>query len=65
MQEQRSHQNRAYHHHSTSMQGLVITPRRLSLFQYVVAAVIFDLETPISSAGRCRRFRVFDFQPRL
>src|SRR5215813_6420541 len=29
-----SHQNRAYHHLSTSMRGLVITPRRLSLFQY-------------------------------
>jgi hypothetical protein len=28
-----SHQNRAYHHLSTSRQGLVITPRRLSLFQ--------------------------------
>jgi hypothetical protein len=32
-----SHQDRAYHHLSTSMQGFVITPRRLSLFQYVVA----------------------------
>ena len=28
-----SHQNRADHHLSTSMQALVITPRRLSLFQ--------------------------------
>ena len=27
-----SHQNRAYHHFSTSMQGLVITPRRLRHF---------------------------------
>ena len=34
-----SHQNRAYHYLSTSMQGLVITPRRPSLVQYVVAAV--------------------------
>jgi hypothetical protein len=33
-----SHQNRAYHYLSTSMQGLVITPRRPSLVQYVVAA---------------------------
>ena len=33
----RSHQNRAYHHLSNSMQELVITPRWSSLFQYVVA----------------------------
>ena len=34
----RRHENRAYQHLSNSMQELVITPRRLSLFQYVVAA---------------------------
>src|SRR5262249_60387228 len=36
-----SHQNSAYHHLSTSMQGLVLTPKRLSLFQYSVAAGAF------------------------
>src|SRR5262249_1796222 len=35
-----SHQNRAYHHLSNSMQKLAITPRRLSLFQFIVAACL-------------------------
>ena len=58
-----NHQNRAYHHFSTSMQGLVITPRRLSLFQYVVAFKLASLETPINCSCSCRSFRIFDFDP--
>src|SRR5262245_55270768 len=45
--------------------GLVITPRRLSLFQYVVGQSSFDLETPINRPRVCRCIRIFDFQLRF
>jgi hypothetical protein len=50
-----SHQNRAYYHFSTSMQGLVITPRRLSLFQYVFYSIWERRRAAGAGPAACRR----------